>query len=178
MRLVFFLVSILGPVQVLAAQQVASLQPGARVRITAPTLDMHRRVGEVAEVTSDTIVVVFEPDALPRPIPLAAVTQADVSLGRGPSVGGGATGAVIGLLGGAALGLLIGEVSQSSSCSDCVYGELGAAVGGGSGLILGFIIGVAIPREKWRSISLPSQIAGPGAPQSRRPVEHQPLSKR
>jgi len=141
----------------LRAQQPASVQPGERVRVTAP--ELHRRIGRVVAVRADTLVFQARgaDDAVSLPIP--GVSRLEVARGRhspfkGALIGAGA-GAVAGY--GAAAALVAGQ--EACSVSDCLTGRDVAAfflwVGATAAGTLGGAL-IAADTERWVSVPLAS----------------------
>jgi hypothetical protein len=133
------------------------IQPGARVRITAPGIVAGRYVGTVLSRSGDTVTV-GSPNSLPLALPTSRIASLEISRGKSRSEGakrGIRWGAPIGL----ALGLL--TIGFSDACYDCVnrsddVGSRVAWVGvnGASGALWGAGIGALIGRERWEPFDL------------------------
>jgi hypothetical protein len=143
--------------------QLAELQPGGRVRVQAPEVVAGRLEATIIARSHDTVTLTT-PRGAPIPVPLAAITAAEVSRGRtrrDGAVKGLAWGTGIGL----AMGLLgaIGYDAGSDACgaepceNDLSPGELvaasfitGAALGAGIGAIVG--------AEHWDRLTIPAHV--------------------
>jgi hypothetical protein len=146
----------------LGAQNAASLQPGARVRVTTALFD--REVARVVEDRGDSLALVLldrhakaARDTLVLALP--DIAHLDVSRGRHSRAHGAAIGAGFGALLGVAIGLAAGEdcTGQEFICFD--RGET-ATVGGLLGLPIGTIIGVLVPPgEKWEQVRPPVHLS-------------------
>ena len=133
------------------AQGTPWVTPGAKVRVTAPTLGLDAQVGRVRETRGDTLVL--ETDVMRGGhlradtvhVAMATVTRLDVRTGgRGHWL----EGAGIGL----ALGLAIGAASDDGSSR--AYAPSAPAMGGGLLGILGAVIGGSIKSDRWSEMPL------------------------
>jgi hypothetical protein len=136
------------------------LQPGAKVRITAPTAGIQRFQGTII-TTGDTIDVA-RGDARVR-VPAAAVTRLELSRGKSRLAGAGR-----GALWGAGIGLAIGAISMSQrdeyagcddldlfvDCDPYSSGEW-LAINAGGGAIWGALIGAIVGKERWDVVPVP-----------------------
>ncbi len=118
------------------------VEPGARVRVTAPDLGINKYTGVLEGVVGDTLAV----DTLR--LPLASVTRFEVHRGRKSRVGRGAL-------------IDIGAAAFSGSCifegSDpCPVG--GALMGAGllvlPGLLVGTVVGALSKTDRWEAVPL------------------------
>lgn len=133
-----------------SAQQ---LQPGQRIRVTAPELKLERAVGELRWVDRDSLVL--DTPAAHLALPTGLVQQVEVSRGRkGHTLLGTAIGAGVGL----AAGFLL-FAPGSSECTGsgdyeeyCMWYRAGAMVGGA---VVGALTGTLIRSERWEPIPLP-----------------------
>lgn len=140
------------------AAQAGDLHLGDIARVSATTPALYNFVGRVVALTDDTLAL--EPDnAGPRiAIPRAALTSAERRLPNASRAQHTLAGAGIGFLGGAILGAAWGAlVTPSCSGAENPCGALAGAVLGGVGigtvgLVLGTVIGVGMPVERWRSV--------------------------
>jgi hypothetical protein len=140
--------------------RVHTLAPGPMARFPA----LEDRPGESFTGTfvglrPDTLVVDREGDGDRLGIPIASIASLEASLGRHSRAG---RGAVIGLLGGAAAGVVVGLVvcangnCESSGIDDAtpivasVLGLGGAVAGAG----IGAGAGAMVKTERWRRVSL------------------------
>ncbi len=142
----------------LLAQQDAPVAPGARVRVSAPSIVNKRLVGTVVALKVDTLVVDAKGRRGPLALPLAFVTGLEVSRGRKSNVGKGAgLGFLAGAFGGAILGLVTYEECTGFCPVDPGAGGTAlilAVVLGGVGAGLGAVIGAVIPSERWETVPL------------------------
>ena len=128
------------------------VEPGARVRVTAPDLGINKYTGVLEGVVGDTLAV----DTLR--LPLASVTRFEVHSGRKSRVGRGALiGAAIGVGSGAVLGAIV----ESESCGlfggePCpVEGAAkGAIILGGLGALVGTVVGALTKTDRWEAVPL------------------------
>ena len=137
-----------------ALAQANVLTSGARVRVSAPSHDLKKRVGVLRGVTVDSLTVAFEGVSEPLSMSLSAVSRLEVSTGRSRATGFW-RGAGIGFLVGAVVGTLA-AVSAQNGCDDredckLAYPALGAG-GAGLGLIIGGAVGLARPRDRWETV--------------------------
>jgi hypothetical protein len=136
------------------------LQPGAKVRITAPTAGVQRFQGTII-ATGDTLDVA-RGDARIR-VPAAAVTRLELSRGKSRLAGAGR-----GALWGAGIGLGIGAITMSrrdeyAGCDDgalfvdCDPYSSGEwlAINAGGGAIWGVLIGAIVGKERWDTVPVP-----------------------
>ncbi len=134
--------------------QLSEIQPGARVRITAPGIVAGRYDATILTRTADTIRV-GGPNKSPLDIPISRITSLEVSRGDSRALGadrGVLWGGGIGL----AMGIILAAADESSSPD---YNGLGARVTLAysilSGVIYGAIIGAIVGRERWESFDIP-----------------------
>ena len=134
----------------LAAQE-APVEPGARVRVTAPDLGINKAIGVFEAVEGGTLVVGT------LRLPLASVTRLEVHRGQKSRVG---RGALIGAAVGAGSGAIIGAIAFSGSCIDNPDGcpAAGAAIGaiflGLPGLLVGTVVGALSKTDRWEAVPL------------------------
>ncbi len=149
---VIFLTAVANP---LTAQE-RSIEPGARVRIKAPTLSKRPIVGTFEGVRDSILLVRGNRATTATEIRLGQIERLDVSQGKKSNAG---AGALAGLLSGAALGAGFGLVAcgSGSGCED--FGGTGTialftgAIGAGGGLLLGVIIGAATQSDRWEEVA-------------------------
>lgn len=135
-----------------ALAQSNELQPGARVRVTAPGIVANRYVGTVLSHRGDTLQLGGQ-NAAPVLVPLDRVTSLELSRGKSRLSGAG-RGVVWGVPIGLALGLATANSLEDCTdfgCRDVSSGERSAyvvasALGGG---IWGAGIGALVGRERW-----------------------------
>ena len=160
-RIVLLATAVLLPSSTLRAQW-AEVQPGSKVRITAPGVLGARLEGTVIERTADTISVVRS-GRLPVRVPLAAITSGEVSLGKSRR-----SGAVAGMKWGAGIGLGLGLVvalapdSELEGCDPTIFdcteevNDFGmVALTTVSSIIWGAGIGALIGKERWQRLAAP-----------------------
>jgi hypothetical protein len=134
-----------------ALAQAPPLEPGQRVRVTAPDLGVNRQSAVLETLRGDMLVVVE--DSTIR-IPVASVTRIDVHRGRH---GHPWRGAGIGFLAGAATGAVAGAILCQDGCIEWDTGAvvaLGAAVFSASGAVVGGVVGAFIKTDKWEEVPL------------------------
>jgi hypothetical protein len=164
-RIAFLAVALLA----LAAPALAQeLQPGARVRVTAPIVrGSSRFVGTVASMDSGRIVLRLDPTVRQDArgdtisIPLALVRRVEVSLGRTTGRGrrdAARTGALAGVALGTALGMVLGSGSDQNGAKNPWTTSLWlapavGALGAGAGALVG-----TSQHEQWRVV--PHSLAG------------------
>jgi hypothetical protein len=146
-----------------AAAQAASIQPGARVRITHA--GQNPRIAVVVARSADTLLVRWPEYTNAVAVPFAEISRLDVSTGRHRNV---LKGAVVGTLSAGAVGAVLGAATytpcESTEFLGCFLAPTSAAesaaVGGVVGGVLGLIVGslVGLPaRDDWRRVSLDEQ---------------------
>jgi len=147
-----------------ADAQLVELQPGARVRVQASGVVAGRLEGTVLARVRDTVTLTTSRGML-IPVPLAAITTAEVSRGRSHG-----DGAVKGLALGVGVGLAVGLLSaivydaRSDECgaepceNDLSPGEV---VAGGfmTGAVLGAGIGAIMGVEQWERLTIQRYVA-------------------
>ena len=143
-----------------AAAPAASLRSGARVRIAR--IAEKPLVATVVARVGDTLVVRAPGLAMPLAVPLAEISQLDVSTGRHRNVG---KGALIGIVAGGAVGAGLGAATYQPCTSTEFMGCLlapsdrgeavtvGGVVGGVLGLVVGSLIGAA-RQDTWKRVPL------------------------
>jgi hypothetical protein len=134
--------------------QVSEVQPGARVRVTAPGIVAGDFVGTVLTRTADTIAV-GGPNVVPIHIPWARISSLEISRGKSR-----ADGAIVGIKWGAPLMAAVGATlgiagtGLNDRCTQCDDISLGEAVSvtalfALSGAFYGAGIGAIVGRERW-----------------------------
>lgn len=127
------------------------LQPGARVRITAPGIVAGRYVGTVLSRSGDTLTL-GSPNTQPLAIPSSRIASLEVSRGKSRSAG-----AIRGIKWGAPIGLAFGLLTMgiADECLGCTNdgNADGRAAWVGMNLVSGVVwgagIGALIGREHW-----------------------------
>lgn len=132
-----------------ALAQEQPLQPGQRVRITAPDLGINQQVATFDALASGVLIVTA--DSTMR-FALADVTRLDMLAGRR---GHPWRGAGLGFLGGAIVGTAIaaGATDTGDEWYDLIV-AFGAGVGAGSGLLVGAVAGAFIKTDRWEEVPL------------------------
>lgn len=157
----------------LAAQETPLVSYGARVRISVSTLvrlydqisaqsreefvETESVIGTVAELTADTLKLTIAEKLIPLVIPFTSIKKLEISRGHIPRGKNVLKGTGIGLLVGAGVGVLVGlKLDDTSSNEMPAEGNmlLFGAVGGGTGLVVGSIIGVSSSTEHWEKVPL------------------------
>ena len=135
-----------------AQQQPPPLEPGQRVRVTAPDLGMDKQAATFNALESGVLVVTA--DSTMR-CPLASVTRLDVYGGQKSNT---LKGMGYGLLIGAGVGVLVGAVVPCRDAldfsyeSDCV--KIGGAAGAVLGLAVGTTVGLLTKSDRWEEVPL------------------------
>jgi hypothetical protein len=135
------------------------MQPGARVRVTAPGIVTGRYVGTVLARSGDTLTI-GRASGLPVAVPTSRITSVEISRGKSRSAGakrGVAWGVPIGL----AAGFAFATVPDPENCycntdrnrnADVVLGVV-------SGVLWGAGIGALIGRERWEPFDIQRRTA-------------------
>ena len=144
----------------LPAQEVLAVSPGQRVKVRSPDA---RGVFVVQSAAADTLVLAASSGET-RAVPIASISQFEVSAGERTRLGGFARGAGFGLLIGAGVGGAWGLADGDDDCAEASWcfiefsaaekAMLGGAVLGSLGAIIGGVFGVANPGEHWRRVPL------------------------
>lgn len=145
-----------------AVGQVAtSIDPGSRVRITAPSLGLNEAVGTVKEATDDALVVQFEFPRRVGTVDRFEIGKMDVSIHPQRKV---LKSVGVGLLVGAGTGALIGLASgdddpqQWFAFSAEEKALMGGAMLGVTGAVVGLIVGLVRRSDVW-SPMLPGDVS-------------------
>ena len=139
----------------------APVDPGARVRVDAPTVD---GTFWVVAATRDTLVLQRDSAGPAHRVPVAAIRRLDVSRGRRPPLARFGRGLLIG----AGIGAAVGVVSGLASGDDpqgflsltaeekAVAGGVLAGVGGAT---IGGLVGVLGRGERWERVDTGPRVA-------------------
>ena len=129
-----------------ARAQMIDVQPGARVRVTAPGVLASRFEGTVIARTADSIVVA-SPQALQYRLAISTINEVAVSQGKSRSLGA-KRGAL--WTGGIAAGLLTLAILPDTMGT---AGEKAGCIAFGTGVYagIGALVGMAIGAESWSS---------------------------
>ncbi len=141
----------------LAAQHTL-VTPGARVRVSAPTVAERPLLGTVVALEVDTLIVDARGYAHPLALPLASLAWLEVSRGQKSRT---LKGAGIGFLVGGAAGLataaivcaIAGDCAADDPYTGLVYAVFGV-LGAGVGALTGAIIGSTIKVDRWEAVPL------------------------
>lgn len=140
-----------------AAAQVSELQPGARVRVSAPGLVADDYVGVLLQRAGDTLVVAGTNLAQVR-LPESKISSLEISRGKSRT-----DGAIQGVKWGAPIlglmGLLLfnagSDVSCTGTCTVNEYDRASIALAfAGAGAFYGAGIGALIGKERWEDFDL------------------------
>ena len=128
------------------------LQPGQRVRITAPALGLNRHIATFRTLDVDMLVV--DNDNTAR-YPLSSLARLETSVGRRSHPW---RGAWIGFLSGIGLGFLVWQVGdlgcyEGASTTNCAV-VLGGGLGGAIGVVSGVIVGSFVKTDRWATVPL------------------------
>jgi len=142
--------------------QSNELQPGARVRVSAPGILAGHYVGTILSRSRDTLQL-GGPNAAPVSVPVNRITSLEVSRGKSRLHGAGR-----GVLWGAPIGLVVGLASANSledctdfGCGDASSGEREAYVLASTlgGALWGAGIGALVGRERWEHFAVGARTA-------------------
>jgi hypothetical protein len=138
------------PLFAVASQEPRAINPGDRVRVTAPSVSGGRFAGTVLTVDPDSLVVQTGTET--RRLPRASIERLDLSSGRKSHT---LLGAGVGFLVGAAVGGGL-VASDPTSCDEvhaaCI--AVGAAVLGAGGGLVGALTGALVRTERWAEVPL------------------------
>lgn len=133
---------------------------GDRVRVWAPSVGVEGAVGTVLALRADTIVVDNDE---PLVLAISSLTRLEVSRDRQSRAG---IGGIVGLIGGAVAGAVIGIASIDNPENECFSFEcehyedylksigIAAVLGGVVGYSVGFLIGSTIKVDRWEEVPL------------------------
>jgi hypothetical protein len=149
------------------AQDVSRLEPGDRIRVTAPQAFRAPLVGTVAETAPDMLTLARGGDAVDTVnIPLALVRKVEVSRGHLSRGRGMRRGAVQGLAAGVVVGALVGgilgvgvDAREGENVNEVSESLTSAAQFGAIGLVVGGLMGMR-ERERWERLALPDVSVG------------------
>ncbi len=155
---VFLLALVLASPSVAVAAQQTPVTPGARVRISAPSVAENPLLGTVVALPADTLIVDAPGYADPLALPLASVARLEVSQGQESRT---LKGAGIGSLIGAGAGLasaaiacaITGDCDSGDPYTGLVYLSLGV-LGAAAGALTGAIIGSTKEVDRWVDVPL------------------------
>ena len=145
-------VSLLVPLTNLSTQQLPPLEPGQRLRVTAPTLLPHRTEGMLESINETELTM--DAGAAPLVIPVSDVIRIDRHSGHRRywlhgMVVGGSIGAIIGVA-----KLQLGACLFCPGC-ECMSDPIGEAiVGAVPGALVGALVGWIIRTDRWEEVPL------------------------
>ncbi|MDH3290979.1 MAG: hypothetical protein OEO20_07595 [Gemmatimonadota bacterium] len=153
-----------------ALGQVANLQPGERVRVTAPAYDLRRTPATFRAMRSGSLHLDFTRKRLDHggvvvdspavAVPLAMVSRLEAPAGRRSNWDKGArAGALVGGGVGLLLGVAYAACDDSWVCPQSGGEKIGAVVVGAvavgfAGGLVGTMIGALSSRDAWRDVPL------------------------
>ena len=132
----------------MAAQESLPVEPGVRVRVTAPDCSLRGQAATFRALRVDTLVLET------TECPLSSVTRLDVSRGERSQW---ARGLGVGFLGGALIGAVYGGTHAGTDAWDLPTEDavgLGAAFFGVGGGLVGGIAGYFIKADRWEEVPL------------------------
>jgi hypothetical protein len=148
------------PVSPALAQGDAEPQPSQRVRLLLTSqrvvegyVPAQELRGTLLAEDADSMTVQVHPGTGPIRVSRAAVRTMYVSRGVPGRARSAATGAMGGAIGGALFGWIYNPEREQRSDQDAAL--LGAAAGGGFGLVMGALF----PRERWKRVRAPRDVA-------------------
>lgn len=168
MRQLLILITIAGAMLVVhtpqtAAQGVARLEPGSRVRLITPRLEASQQTVTVVSASSDSIQFRSASYPVTRSLPLSEITAVEVrSYGERPFLRnmfiGGAAGGTLGA---------VAAYASYKECKDCWFYPQsrgrdtagGALLGGLAGVVGGLIVAGVQRGERWTRIPLNANVA-------------------
>jgi hypothetical protein len=126
----------------------AALTAGTRVRVTVPGRIVSRRVGTIADMRGDTLVLRMDDREVA--LSAASIGQIEVSRGQRSRGEGALIGMTAGLPTGAVVGFGVAYATIGGRCAECdivypVFVSLGAV----AGAVAGTVVGAANPGERW-----------------------------
>jgi hypothetical protein len=154
---VLLVVSLFVIPSVLSAQQQPPIEPGARVRVTAPDCGLEQQAGTLEPSRGDSLVLGT------MKCPLSSVTRLDMSRGqRRNTVKGVELGLFVGSVTGGVVGALTYDTEScnwQAICASTVGGGtqrtlIGVGIGAGIGVAAGAIVGALIKIERWEEVPL------------------------
>jgi hypothetical protein len=131
------------------AQEQPPLEPGQRVRVTAPDLAIHNQAGRFEAVRGDSLVLAGAVSTMTFPV--ASITRLEVSRARkSHTLIGAGIGFVVGALAGAAVGpsAITGDISKGGARL------FGAGIGALGGTVLGLAVGAISKSDRWEEVPL------------------------
>ena len=137
----------------LSASDTTFVSRGARVKVFPSMEGIKPVIGEVVQLTYDTLVIVPEGNGSAQTFYPGDLRKIEVSQGKKSNVG---KGAWIGAAAGAVSGFIIGYAGgPNDMCTEVGCGAALAAVFGAGGALVGVGVGVATSGERWVEAELP-----------------------
>jgi hypothetical protein len=148
-----------------AAAQTGTLPPGARVRVTAPTLGPQRAVFRLSAQRGDTLLLIRTRSRSAETVPLALQDVRELELSHGwrrRALVGGMVGLGVGVAAGAVIGYNSPVEPDPPECTlFCSEGltrregaSLAAVSGAQVGAALGALVGRFVLGERWERIRI------------------------
>jgi hypothetical protein len=134
-----------------AQEQPLPIEPGVRVRVTAPDLGIEKQQATFQALSGDTLAVTADSAMA---LSISSVTRLDVYRGQKSNL---LLGMGIGFVAGAGLGALVGA---GMDCEDVGFSDesacvaLGGAAGAVVGLLVGTTAGLLIKSDRWEEVPL------------------------
>lgn len=161
--IIAFVLLVLSSATRVAAQRVADLSSGARIKLVAPEAGVPWTATAIVDsVSRDTLYLrsLSEPPALRSAarvsVPLTSIHRLSVSGGRASRIGRAGRGALWGLAVYTVFAAYI--VHQRTTCRECVdddgFAWIGLAAGVPWSAGIGATIGAALPVERWHRVTL------------------------
>lgn len=150
-----FAVLVLSCTSALHASDTTFVSQGARVKVFPVQMGAKAITGNVADLASDTLVLVPEGGGEALTFDRHYLRKIEVSQGEKSNMG---KGAWMGALGGAVVGTAIGAAVECTGWdveSFCTV--VGLAFGVGGGALLGLGAGALIKTERWQEAEFPAQ---------------------
>jgi len=162
----WFALALALPLGSLSAQETPTVARGTRVRVTNDEHPHYVRVVGTLESIDSSTIIVRRDDGDTINVPRHPGTWLDVSAGPGACSPNRGTCVAIGLLGGAALGAVVGWISvqsqggtgSGSHCSDSPC-ELVYLLTVPAGALVGTIVGAGVGGEHWEGAALPARLS-------------------
>ncbi|UCG87977.1 MAG: hypothetical protein JSW71_05380 [Gemmatimonadota bacterium] len=141
---------LLVPVGDLSGQQAQTIEPGSRVRVTAPDLGIQRLAGTCLSLSQGAMA--FEPEGLsPLAIATVSITRLEISRGRKRKT---VTGALVGIPAGLALALGVATIAGEEWQEEVNAGVWLAPAGALVGLVVGGTVGYTVKVDRWEEVPL------------------------
>jgi hypothetical protein len=127
--------------------QSRELEPGVRVRVTAPSFQLSPLIGSFQELDARLSRLTLLTGGDEVEIPISAVRQLEVSQGTRSYAG---LGAAIGLGAGLTYATTLVILGEGAMSGDLLY--LGYWIAGGTGALVGAIVGSLVETERWEEV--------------------------